>query len=640
MKRTFTTALLAASVCLYVPASAQEAPELAQQDQVLKQMLGIVSHTAQTKTDADEDYLATPFRPSIIETTNEKEEPVWRYVDNYDETGTYRDQLDYGCVRVQQSWDAQAGQWANVMRLKAIYDENGDMVMTYTDRGVDDVWRNQYRIVMTYDNQHNMLTSSQGTWDGLEYEDNLRWTNTYDSEGRLIEQQYENYANNEWSKGSLVKWAYDEAGHEIYHEYIFASGQSSSRTDRTYDDDGNLLSETMQSHGVNSVRLTYTYDANGNCLSNTQENWDASKESWYAVVQILSEYDEDGQIAVETTYTPADSLPAAEAKWEFYQKKDYWHFSNEQSHGYQFILSVWDAEDETWVQRDRETRNFNDREQQTNWASDTLNVNNGMWDTTVRETQAYDANGNRTQYRLQERNPNGSTPEDFFTNLTAFDYTYDENNNCTSVTTLKKQAKDYITVYYNNMASSWGAAEYDSWNTSKIEYLDLNDYVMPESVSLGQEKVTIKRNETLALQANVLPENTTNKEVHWQSLNENVASVDVDGNVRGLRDGTATIQATTLVGLLTASIEVEVSNNTGIDQQQTECSVVAEDGTIRIAGDGISYVRIYSANGILTAEHGPVTGSCSISTAGWANGLYVAELLRDGKPETYKLLVR
>ena len=603
-------------------------------------MLGIVSHTVQTRTDADEDYLATPFRPTIIETTNEQGEPVWRYVDNYDETGTYRDQLDYGCVRVQQSWDAQAGQWVNFSRFKAIYDENGDMVMTYTDRGVDDVWRNQYRIVMTYDDQHNMLTSSQGTWDGLEYEDNLRWTNTYDSEGRLIEQQYENYANNEWMKGSLVKWGYDEAGRENYYEMIHSTGSSYIRRDRDYDDNGNLLSETTQSYGVNSARLTYTYDANGNCLSNTQEKWNANKESWYAVIQILSEYDEDGRIEVETAYTPTDSLPATEAEWTPYQKKDYMYFSNEQSHGYQFILSVWDAEDETWVQRDRETRNFNDREQQTNWASDTLNVNNGMWETTVRETQTYDANGNRTQYRYQQRNPNGSTPEDFFTNLTAFDYTYDENNNCTSVKTLKKQARDYISVYYNNMASSWGAAEYDSWNTSKIEYLDLNDYVMPESVSLGQEKVTIKRNETLALQANVLPENTTNKEVHWQSLNENVASVDVDGNVRGLRDGTATIQATTLVGLLTASIEVEVSNNTGIDQQQTECSVVAEYGTIRIAGDGISYVRIYSANGILTAEHGPVTGSCNISTAGWANGLYVAELLRDGKPETYKLLVR
>ena len=165
MKRTFTTALLAASVCLYVPASAQEAPELAQQDQVLKQMLGIVSHSAQTRTDADDNYLATPFRPTIIETTNEKGEPVWRYVDNYDETGTYRNPYDYGCVRVQQSWDAQAGQWANVMRLKAIYDENDNMVIVYTDRGQEDVWRNQYRVVMTYDDQHNMLSSSQGTWN-------------------------------------------------------------------------------------------------------------------------------------------------------------------------------------------------------------------------------------------------------------------------------------------------------------------------------------------------------------------------------------------------------------------------------------------------------------------------------------------
>lgn len=128
-------------------------------------MLGIVSHSAQTRTDADDNYLATPFRPTIIETTNEKGEPVWRYVDNYDETGTYRNPYDYGCVRVQQSWDAQAGQWANVMRLKAIYDENDNMVIVYTDRGQEDVWRNQYRVVMTYDDQHNMLSSSQGTWN-------------------------------------------------------------------------------------------------------------------------------------------------------------------------------------------------------------------------------------------------------------------------------------------------------------------------------------------------------------------------------------------------------------------------------------------------------------------------------------------
>ena len=83
------------------------------------------------------------------------------------------------------------------------------------------------------------------------------------------------------------------------------------------------------------------------------------------------------------------------------------------------------------------------------------------------------------------------------------------------------------------------------------------DVVHVTSVSLNQTSATLNIGDTLTLQATVLPENATNKDVSWSASNGNV-SVD-DGLVTALQAGTATVTATSLDGSITASCNITVS---------------------------------------------------------------------------------
>ncbi|MGO4923348.1 Ig-like domain-containing protein, partial [Bifidobacterium choerinum] len=82
-----------------------------------------------------------------------------------------------------------------------------------------------------------------------------------------------------------------------------------------------------------------------------------------------------------------------------------------------------------------------------------------------------------------------------------------------------------------------------------------------ESVSISGtgvsgNKATIKVGAGLKLNAAVLPANASDKTVTWRSSNASVASVDADGNVRGVSAGNAGITA--MAGGKTASIIVTV----------------------------------------------------------------------------------
>ena len=69
-----------------------------------------------------------------------------------------------------------------------------------------------------------------------------------------------------------------------------------------------------------------------------------------------------------------------------------------------------------------------------------------------------------------------------------------------------------------------------------------------ESVSLDKETFTLPVGETETLTAAVSPENATYKTVTWTSSDESVATVDADGVVTAVGEGTATITATAANG--------------------------------------------------------------------------------------------
>ena len=80
-------------------------------------------------------------------------------------------------------------------------------------------------------------------------------------------------------------------------------------------------------------------------------------------------------------------------------------------------------------------------------------------------------------------------------------------------------------------------------------------------ITLNMETNIVNIGEEFTLEATVTPENATNKNVIWTTDDETIATVDSQGKVRGIREGTTVITATTEDGNKTATCTVEVTEN-------------------------------------------------------------------------------
>ncbi|MGV8093860.1 MAG: Ig domain-containing protein [Mangrovibacterium sp.] len=77
-------------------------------------------------------------------------------------------------------------------------------------------------------------------------------------------------------------------------------------------------------------------------------------------------------------------------------------------------------------------------------------------------------------------------------------------------------------------------------------------------VSLNKSSLSLLVNETSTLTATIQPENAANKVVTWASSDQNIVSVDNNGNVQAKAIGSAQITVTTIDGYYTASCNIEV----------------------------------------------------------------------------------
>lgn len=79
-----------------------------------------------------------------------------------------------------------------------------------------------------------------------------------------------------------------------------------------------------------------------------------------------------------------------------------------------------------------------------------------------------------------------------------------------------------------------------------------------ESVTLNLDRAEVTEGESLQLTATVTSEEATDKSVTWSSSDETIAAVDANGLVKGIKNGMATITATTVSGhIATCNITVK-----------------------------------------------------------------------------------
>ena len=154
----------------------------------------------------------------------------------------------------------------------------------------------------------------------------------------------------------------------------------------------------------------------------------------------------------------------------------------------------------------------------------------------------------------------------------SFRYTYTEKhfmNRSVTVTTHGGALTlgNWDEVGSRKAAVSWGVAP----NVDSITFYPITDGNVIDSVSgvtvsgegvSADGKASLKVGETLSLNASVTPDSVADKTVQWTSSDEQVATVDEHGVVKGVKAGTVTITATSVAdSSRSGSVEVMVAED-------------------------------------------------------------------------------
>ena len=144
----------------------------------------------------------------------------------------------------------------------------------------------------------------------------------------------------------------------------------------------------------------------------------------------------------------------------------------------------------------------------------------------------------------------------------------------------------------------------------------VSEVVAVTGISLNKNSVSMHTGDTLTLKATISPNNATNKSVKWESSAPTVASIDNNGLVTALSDGSATITCTSLsntsvsanctIGITTTKVLTSVTNGLVHSYDLTALngsSATIEDltGNVVLTMDGFSDVAsAKTADGIVT----------------------------------------
>ncbi|KHO39849.1 hypothetical protein OR62_03755, partial [Clostridium tetani] len=86
-----------------------------------------------------------------------------------------------------------------------------------------------------------------------------------------------------------------------------------------------------------------------------------------------------------------------------------------------------------------------------------------------------------------------------------------------------------------------------------------------EKISLNKSLIELKKEDTIKLIATITPENSTNKNIIWTSSDENIATVDNEGNVKVLKSGEVVIKIATEDGQKFAECKVIIKDEKEVD---------------------------------------------------------------------------
>ena len=193
-------------------------------------------------------------------------------------------------------------------------------------------------------------------------------------------------------------------------------------------------------------------------------------------------------------------------------------------------------------------------------------------------------------------------------------FTSDDYGNWSSNTYYFSFLTDRTTVYLPEGFTVQGD-EITPDNYKKTYYFGNAKIIMHPvtGVSLGITSLALIPDEAATLAAIIAPDNATDKSVTWTSSNENVATVDENGQVTAVGPGTATITVTTADGGYTATCEVTVKPGIKVKSSDGEKHIKAKDDDLSISFEYEGY-----SHGDIWEDFNRDGNECAVTVGGEA----------------------
>ncbi len=125
----------------------------------------------------------------------------------------------------------------------------------------------------------------------------------------------------------------------------------------------------------------------------------------------------------------------------------------------------------------------------------------------------------------------------------------------------KANGREYYSIYRSDAKKSATITIdviAENGKDTKRYNLRLLEIIPITNLELNHKNLTLNEGEKFKLEAVVTPNDATYQDLNWSSLNEEVAKVDNQGNVAGLKAGNTTIAVTAANGSIIAKCEVTV----------------------------------------------------------------------------------
>lgn len=130
-----------------------------------------------------------------------------------------------------------------------------------------------------------------------------------------------------------------------------------------------------------------------------------------------------------------------------------------------------------------------------------------------------------------------------------------------------KEIIDTMKIDANDLGT---AGRDDNYGYGEVDFSkSIKDILSPKSINLQATNLDLNEKQTKKIIATISPSNTLDNKIFWTSSNENIATVDSEGNVTGVSYGAVTITAKTEQGglIATSSVNVLDPNSISVNYQ-------------------------------------------------------------------------